>query len=58
MEAGDPSRKNKTTRHITIEIFGTAIALTTLALPIFLITNFSEQNNSNFIPPNQILIVR
>jgi flagellar basal body-associated protein FliL len=47
MEAGEPSRKKKTTRQIIIEIFGTAIALTTLALPIILITNFSDQNPSN-----------
>ncbi|BAQ60721.1 hypothetical protein GM3708_1127 [Geminocystis sp. NIES-3708] len=58
MEAGEPSRNKKTTRQITIEIFGTAIALTTLALPIFLITNFSAQNNSNSTPSNDILIVR
>jgi hypothetical protein len=60
MEAGEPSRKKKTTRQITIEIFGTAIALTTLALPIFLITNFSiqNQNSSNSIPSDRILIFR
>jgi hypothetical protein len=58
MEAGEPSRKKKTTGQITVEIFGTAIALTTLALPIFLITNFSDQNGSNSTPPNRILILR
>lgn len=49
MEAGEPSRNNKTLTQILIEIFGTTIAITTLTLPIVLINNFSQPSNSS--PP-------
>ncbi|MGI0483162.1 hypothetical protein ACN4EE_20565 [Geminocystis sp. CENA526] len=56
MEAGEPSRKKKTPRQITIEILGTAIAVTTLTLPLLLITNFSQPPNSNSTPSNSVII--
>jgi flagellar basal body-associated protein FliL len=56
MEAGEPSRKKKPPTQIIIEILGTAIALTTLTLPIVLITNFSQSSNPNSTPSNPVSI--
>ncbi|BAQ65448.1 hypothetical protein GM3709_2213 [Geminocystis sp. NIES-3709] len=56
MEAGEPSRKKKTPRQITIEILGTAIALTTLTFPILLITNFSQSSNPNSTTSTPVII--
>ncbi|NCO75243.1 MAG: hypothetical protein GW795_10835 [Cyanobacteria bacterium] len=56
MEAGEPSRKKKTTRQMSIEIIGTAIAFTTLTIPILLITNFSDNTNSNSPPSKSVLV--
>lgn len=56
MEAGEPSRKKNTPRQIIIEILGTAIALTTLTLPILLITNFSKSSPPNSTPSNSVSI--
>ncbi|AUC61167.1 hypothetical protein AA637_08340 [Cyanobacterium sp. HL-69] len=45
MEASGRSRNNQESnpRQITANIFGTTIALTTLIVPLLLITNFSDK---------------
>lgn len=52
MDASDPSRKNTNPRQFSAEILGMVIAFTTLVLPILLITNFSNQYNSNSLSSN------
>lgn len=54
MEAGEPSRKKKNPKQVSVEIIGTLIALTTLTIPIFLISNFSDNSSSS--PSNPRLI--
>jgi len=51
MEAGEPSRKKKTAKQVSVEIIGTLIALTTLTIPFLLITNFSDNSNSSPVQP-------
>ncbi|WP_330202424.1 hypothetical protein [Cyanobacterium sp. Dongsha4] len=55
MEAGEPSRKKKGIKQVSVEILGTLIALTTLTIPIFLITNFSDNSNSS--PAKSLLLI-
>ena len=58
MDASEPSRKNTKRRQITVEILGLVIALTTLILPILLITNFSTKYNSSSLSKSSILWLR
>ena len=55
MDASEPSRKNKKPKQMTVEILGSFIALTTLILPVFLITNFSGQYHSNPLSGTSVL---
>ena len=55
MDASEPSRKNAKSKQITVEILGLVIALTTLVLPILLITNFSTDYNSSSLIKSSVL---
>jgi hypothetical protein len=58
MDASEPSRKNKRSQQVTVEILGSLIALTTLILPVLLITNFSRESNSEFSESSNLVVLK
>ena len=57
MDASEPSRKNAS-KQITVEILGSVIALTTLILPILLITNFSGEYDSKSLSSSNLSVLK
>ena len=58
MDASEPSRKNTRSQKVTVEILGSLIALTTLILPVLLITNFSTNYDSKSVSSSHLAVLR